>query len=89
MAQTKHPRTNWETSRAILGHQYRAWRSERVSWLPGCPEPGEACGPPGGAGSLRVLPGPTGWGSRGRLVEELVLEWRALKECEYRRGSPP
>ncbi len=46
-------------------------------------------GPPGGAGSLRVLPGPTGWGSRGRLVEELVLEWRALQEREYRRGSPP
>ncbi len=42
MAQTEHPRTYWETSRAILGHQNRAWRSERVCWLPGCPEPGKA-----------------------------------------------
>ncbi len=40
MAQTEQLRTYLMTSSAILGHQYRAWRSERVRWLPGCPEPG-------------------------------------------------
>ncbi len=40
MAQTEQLRTYRMTSRDILGHQYQAWRSERVRWLPGCPEPG-------------------------------------------------
>ncbi len=35
MAQTEHPRMYWETSRVILGHQYQAWRGERVHWVPG------------------------------------------------------
>lgn len=38
MAQTEQLPTNWETSCAMLGHQYLFWRSERVFWLPGCPE---------------------------------------------------
>ncbi len=40
MAQTEQLRTYLMTSRDILGHQFWAWRSERVRWLPGCPEPG-------------------------------------------------
>ncbi len=40
MAQTEQLQTYLMTSRDILGHQYRAWRSERVRWLPGCLEPG-------------------------------------------------
>ncbi len=43
MAQTEQLRTYLMVSRDILGHQYRAWRSERVRWLPGCPEPGTLC----------------------------------------------
>ncbi len=39
MAQTEQPLTNWEVSRAMLGHQQRRWRSERVRSLPGCLEP--------------------------------------------------
>ncbi len=42
MAQTEQLRTYLMVSRDILGHQYRAW-SERVRWLPGCPEPGTLC----------------------------------------------
>ncbi len=43
MAQTEQLRTYLMVSRDIPGHQYRAWRSERVRWLPGCPEPGTLC----------------------------------------------
>ncbi len=43
MAQTKLLRTYRMTSRVILGHQNRTWRSERVCVLPGCPEPGILC----------------------------------------------
>ncbi len=43
MAQTEQLQTYLMVSRDILGHQYRAWRSERVRWLPGCPEPGTLC----------------------------------------------
>ncbi len=40
MAQTEQLRTYLMTSWDILGHQYRAWSSKRIRWLPGCLEPG-------------------------------------------------
>ncbi len=46
MAQTKQLRTYQMTSRVILGHQNRTWRSERVCVLPRCPEPGILCTEP-------------------------------------------
>ncbi len=70
MAQTKQLRTYRMTSRVILDHQNRTWRSDRVCVLPGCSEPGILCtepqkgltlwwrvfasGPPSGAGSVSV-----------------------------------
>ncbi len=43
---TKQLRTYRMTSRVILGHQNRTWRSERVCVLPGCSEPGILCTEP-------------------------------------------
>ncbi len=52
MAQTEHPRMYWETSRVILGHQYRAWRGERVHWVPGRKHAGSSEGNPQGGGRV-------------------------------------
>ncbi len=76
MAQTEQLLTKRATSWAMLGHQYRFRRSERVRWMPGWPDPGEVW-----MESRRVRRKAVGiWSEHGDAGLSLVVEHIAASE---------
>ncbi len=85
MAQTEQLRTYRMTSRDILGHQYRAWRSKRVRWLPGCPEPSTLWTKPRREALCTVFPA-TSPSLLGLPVEQVQRGWRLGYPCRCSKG---